>query len=331
MTSPAIVGIEGLSRERLLDAYRSMRTIRVFEDRVYREKQTGTIEGSCHLYAGQEAIGVGVCTALRPDDYIAGTHRGHGHAIAKGCDLRGMFAELFGRSTGLCLGRGGSMHIADVSKGMLGANGIVGAAASICTGAALKAKVLGTGQVAVAFIGDGGANQGTFLESLSLSSVWRVPVVFVVEDNMYAGSISASYHLCDSQVSKRAEGFCMPGSTVDGFDFFAVYANTREAVERARAGKGPSMIECKASRFYGHFVGDPQLYRPKEEIPDLRANKDPLLLFAKRVTGEGVIRQEELQEIDADVARQIDDAVELALGDPYPDLSTLADGNYVSY
>ena len=331
MTSPAIVGIEGLSRERLLDAYRSMRTIRVFEDRVYREKQTGTIEGSCHLYAGQEAIGVGVCTALRPDDYIAGTHRGHGHAIAKGCDLRGMFAELFGRSTGLCLGRGGSMHIADVSKGMLGANGIVGAAAAICTGAALKAKVLGTGQVAVAFVGDGGANQGTFLESLSLSSVWRVPVIFVVEDNMYAGSISASYHLCDSDVSKRAEGFCMPGSTVDGFDFFAVYLKTREAVERARAGQGPSMIECKASRFYGHFVGDPQLYRPKEEIPDLRANKDPLMLFSKRVTGEGIIRQEELDEIDADVARQIDDAVELALRDPYPDPSTLLDGVYVSY
>jgi pyruvate dehydrogenase E1 component alpha subunit len=331
MTSPAVVGIEGLSRERLLDAYRSMRKIRGFEDRVYREFQVGTILGSCHLYAGQEAIAVGVCTALRPDDYIAGTHRGHGHAIAKGCDLRGMFAELFGRATGLCHGRGGSMHIADVSKGMLGANGIVGASAPIATGAAFTSKVLGTGQVAVAFVGDGGANQGMFLESLNLSSVWRVPVVFVVEDNMYAGSISATYHLCDVDVAKRAEGFCMPGVTVDGFDFFAVYSRAREAVERARGGGGPTLLECKASRFYGHFVGDPQLYRTKEEVPDLRANKDPLMLFSRRVVGEGVIRQEELDEIDASVARQIDEAVELALEDPFPDPSTLLDGVYVSY
>jgi TPP-dependent pyruvate/acetoin dehydrogenase alpha subunit len=323
--------VDGVPRGELLDAYQKMRTIRTFEDRLYREFQTGIIPGFVHLYAGEEAIAVGVCAELRPDDYIASTHRGHGHAIAKGCEPRRMMAEIFGRETGLCRGRGGSMHIADVSKGMLGANGIVGSAGPLITGAALKSKILKTGQVGVAFTGDGGSNQGMFLESLDLAAVWQVPAVFVVENNMYAGTIAAEYHQRGVDVATRGEGFAMPGVIADGFDYFDVRTKARDAIHRARAGGGPSLLECKATRYYGHFIGDPQLYRLPEEIAELKANHDPLVLFSARVTSEGVVSQDELSAIDREVDRLIDEAVEFAKGDPFPDPSSLLDGVYVSY
>jgi pyruvate dehydrogenase E1 component alpha subunit len=318
-------------RDELLEAYRQMRTIRAFEDRLYREFQTGIIPGFVHLYAGEEAIAVGVCAELEPDDYIASTHRGHGHAIAKGCDPRRMMAEIFGRETGLCRGRGGSMHIADVSKGMLGANGIVGSAAPLVTGAALQAKIRKTGQVGVAFTGDGGSNQGMFLESLNLAAVWQVPAVFVVEHNMYAGTIAADYHQRGIDVARRAEGFHMPGVIADGFDYFDVRRKAGEAIRRARAGDGPTLLECKATRYYGHFIGDPQLYRLPEEIAELKAEHDPLVLFSDRVVGEGAVTQDELAAIDRAVESGIDEAVESAKADPFPDLSSLLDGVYVSY
>src|ERR1700756_5439823 len=223
------------SRQFLLDSYRSMATIRRFEDRVHDEFSAGKIPGFVHLYAGEEASAVGVCSQLSERDYIASTHRGHGHCIAKGCDVGAMMKEIYGRKDGLCGGKGGSMHIADLSKGMLGANGIVGGGPPLICGAALTAKVLKTGGVAVAFYGDGASNQGTTLESLNLATIWKLPAIFVCEDNGYAEATSSSYSVGGSQ-AKRAEGFGMPCHEVDGFDFFAVHEAAAAAIERARNG-----------------------------------------------------------------------------------------------
>jgi TPP-dependent pyruvate/acetoin dehydrogenase alpha subunit len=230
-----------LNRDVLLRAYRSMRTIRDFEERLHIEFAGGEIPGFVHLYAGEEASAVGVCLDLTERDAIASTHRGHGHCIAKGCDVGQMMKEIYGRKDGLCGGKGGSMHIADLSKGMLGANGIVGGGPPLICGAALTAKVLGTGGVAVAFIGDAASNQGTTLESYNLASVWKLPAIFVVEDNGYAEATASAWSVSGSQL-KRAEGFGMPGREVDGHDVFAVYEAAREAIERARAGEGPSLL-----------------------------------------------------------------------------------------
>ena len=250
-----------LSRDELLNIYQTMRTIREFEERVHVEFSRGDIPGFVHLYAGEEASATGIMTHLRKDDRIASTHRGHGHCIAKGVDVKGMMAEIFGKKTGVCGGKGGSMHIADLDKGMMGANGILGAGAPLACGAALAAKYRDKGDIAISFVGDGASNQGTFLESLNLASVWNLPVVFVVENNGYAESTSVDWAVaCDSYVD-RASGFGMPGVTVDGTDFFAVYEAAGEIIRRAREGGGPSLLECKMIRFFGHFEGDAQTYR----------------------------------------------------------------------
>src|SRR5882724_5116508 len=228
-----------MNREELLRAYRAMRTIRDFEERLHIEFATGEIPGFVHLYAGEEASAVGVCMHLTARDKIASTHRGHGHCIAKGVEVRGMMSEIYGRKDGLCGGKGGSMHIADMSKGMLGANGIVGGGPPLICGAALTAKVLKTGGVAVAFVGDGGSNQGTTFESYNLAKVWNLPAIFIVEDNGYAESTASKWSVGGSQVG-RGNGFGMPSMEVDGSDFFAVYEAAREAIERARAGGGKS-------------------------------------------------------------------------------------------
>src|SRR5215204_4405220 len=211
------------SKQQLLEWYNTMRTIREFEERLHKEFATGEIPGFVHLYAGEEAIATGVITHLRDDDYIASTHRGHGHAIAKGCDVKGMMAEIYGKKTGICHGKGGSMHIADLDQGMLGANGIVGGGPPLVCGVGLTAKVTGSDQVAVSFTGDGGSNQGTFLEALNLASAWHLPCVFVVENNGYAEATSSQFHQAGVDVAKRADGFGMPGIVVDGHDLFAVY------------------------------------------------------------------------------------------------------------
>src|SRR5258706_13712552 len=223
-----------LTRDQLLEAYRVMRTIREFEERLHTEFATGEIPGFVHLYAGEEAIAAGVCAHLTSDDYVASTHRGHGHSIAKGCDVKAMMAEIYGKRAGLCHGKGGSMHIADLSKGMLGANGIVGGGPPMACGAALAAKKLGTRGVAVSFVGDGGANQGTTLESLNLASIWDLPCIFVVENNGYAEATSCKYAGACHDFADRANGFNMPGVTVDGHDFFAVHEVAGEAIQRAR-------------------------------------------------------------------------------------------------
>ena len=310
-----------LTKDQLLEAYRVMRTIREFEDRLHTEFATGEIPGFVHLYAGEEAIAAGVCAHLRADDYVASTHRGHGHSIAKGCDVTAMMAEIYGKRAGICHGKGGSMHIADLSKGMLGANGIVGGGPPLVCGVGLTAKVRGSDQVAVAFTGDGGSNQGTFLESLNLAAAWHLPVIFVVENNGYAESTSPNFHQNGVDMIKRADGFGLPGISVDGFDFFVVHEAAGEAIARARSGGGATLVECKGMRYYGHFEGDQQTYRAAGEVDDVRRTRDCLVAFSRRVTNAGIVDDDELAGIDASVARLIDDAVAQAKAadDPSPD------------
>jgi TPP-dependent pyruvate/acetoin dehydrogenase alpha subunit len=328
-TAPPRVG--DLTKEQLLDAYRAMRTIREFEERLHREFATGEIPGFVHLYAGEEAIAAGICAHLGPDDYVASTHRGHGHAIAKGCDVKAMMAEIYGKSTGLCHGKGGSMHIADLEKGMLGANGIVGGGPPLVCGVGLTAKVKGTEQVAVSFTGDGGSNQGTFLESLNLAAAWHLPCVFVVENNGYAESTTPAFHQSGVDVAKRGDGFGLPGVVVDGFDFFAVHEVAGEAIRRARSGGGPSLIECKVNRYYGHFEGDQQTYRGPNEVEDLRANRDCLDAFTRRVTDAGIVEPGALTEVDDSVRALIDEAVEEAKAAPDPTVADVLTDVYVKY
>ena len=326
-----VAGAKELGKEQLLDAYRTMRTIREFEERLHTEFATGEIPGFVHLYAGEEAIAAGVMAHLDGDDYIASTHRGHGHAIAKGCDPKAMMFEIYGKQDGLCHGKGGSMHIADLDKGMLGANGIVGGGPPLVCGVGLSAKTRGTRQVAVSFTGDGGANQGTFLESLNLASAWDLPVVFVIENNGYAEATAQAFSSKGIDIAKRADGFSMPGIVVDGHDFFAVHEAAGEAIERARNGGGPSLIEAKVNRYFGHFEGDAQTYRAENEVEEVRRDKDCLMLFRRRVTGADLVEEEELDKIDEEVKNLIDESVEEAQAAEDPKAENLLTDVYVSY
>ncbi len=315
----------------LLDAYRRMRAIREFEERMRREVQAGTVPGFVHLYCGQEAIAVGACMHLNDADYIGSTHRGHGHCIAKGCDLEGLLLEIYCKQGGLCNGKGGSMHMADLDKGMLGANAIVGGAPPIAIGAALTAQVLGNRGVALAFIGDGASNQGTVFESMNMASVHKLPMIFMYENNGYAEYSGASWHLGGGDIARRAGGFGMPSVKVDGTDFFAVYDAMGAAVERARKGEGPSSIEAVAMRWYGHFEGDMQTYRKSGEVDELRATSDPLAKFEARATGEFGIDAEELREIDEELREIIDESVAVAKAAPKPPREALYTDVYASY
>ncbi len=315
----------------LLDAYRRMRAIREFEERMRREVQAGTVPGFVHLYCGEEAIAVGACMHLKDTDYIGSTHRGHGHCIAKGCDLEGLLLEIYCKQGGLCNGKGGSMHMADLNKGMLGANAIVGGAPPIAIGAALTAQVLGNRSVALAFIGDGASNQGTVFESMNMASVHRLPMIFMYENNGYAEFSGAAWHLGGGDIARRAGGFGMPSVKVDGTDFFAVYDAMGAAVERARNGEGPSSIEAVAKRWYGHYEGDMELYRKKGEVDELRATSDPLVKFESRATAEFGIDAEELREIDEELREIIDEAVDVAKAAPKPPREALYTDVYASY
>ncbi len=320
-----------LKKEELLRAYRTMRQIREFEDRIHVEFATGLIPGFVHLYSGEEAVATGVCMHLTDDDRIASTHRGHGHCIAKGVDIHGMMAEIYGKKTGVCGGKGGSMHIADLSKGMMGANGIVGAGPPLICGAALAAKFKGKGGVGVAFFGDGASNQGTVLESMNLASAWKLPVIFLNENNGYAESTGVSYNVPTPNIADRAAGFGMPGVTVDGNDFFAVYEAAGEAIARARRGEGPTLIECKTQRYYGHFEGDAMTYRPKGEVQDLRKNKDCLKILADKMISAGIVTAAEIDAVDKEVLALIEDSVVKAKAAPKPPAEDLLTGVYVSY
>ena len=319
-----------LSRDELAQAYRQMRTIRDFEERVQEEFSAGNIPGFVHLYAGEEASAVGLCMHLGKRDYIASTHRGHGHCIAKGCDVRGMMHEIFGKQDGICGGKGGSMHIADLETGMMGANGIVGGGPPLICGAALTAKTLKTGGVAIAFVGDGGSNQGTTFESYNMAKVLNLPVIFVVEDNGYAEATASAWSVGGSQLG-RAEGFGMPGHQVDGFDFFAVYETAREVIERARNGGGPSLVHVKLARYYGHFEGDAMTYRGPDEVAKLRQTKDPLQIFRQRVVEAALLTPEALDAIDQEVKSQIDQVTADAKVAAAPTEADLLTNVYVSY
>ncbi|MFA5677723.1 MAG: thiamine pyrophosphate-dependent dehydrogenase E1 component subunit alpha [Pseudomonas sp.] len=318
-----------LEKHGLLKAYRKMREIREFEERLHVENATGEIPGFIHLYTGQEAIAVGICEHLTDRDYIGSTHRGHGHCIAKGCDLNGMMAEIYGKETGLCRGKGGSMHIADLERGMLGANAIVGGAPPLAVGAALSAKTLETGGVAVSFTGDGGSNQGLVFEAMNMAVVLQLPVIFVFENNGYGEGTGHDYAVGSRDIAGRAAGFGLPAVKVDGTDFFAVHEAMAEAVSRARNGGGPSVIEAVAMRWHGHFEGDPMLYRVAGEVTGLRANSDPLVLFLERV--EGLVPQEDFDAVDREVALAIDEAIAKARAANPPAVDQLFTDVYVSY
>jgi pyruvate dehydrogenase E1 component alpha subunit len=319
-----------LDQPNLLEAYRRMKLIREFEETVHTRFEQGEIPGFVHLYAGQEAGAVGVCLHLDDDDYIGSTHRGHGHCIAKGCDVEGMMKEIFGRAGGLCGGKGGSMHIADIDKGMLGANAIVGGNPPLVVGAALTIKTKGLATVAVSFTGDGGSNQGTTFEAMNLAVVLGLPAIFVFENNGYGEGTGVSYAVGADSIAERAAGFGLPARTVDGHDFFAVFEAAREAIERARAGGGPSAIEIQCMRQYGHFIGDAQAYRSKAELDQCRA-QDPLEIFRQRVEEEGRLEQALLDGIDDECRRMVADAVEAARRAPVPPLEDLLTDVYVSY
>jgi acetoin:2,6-dichlorophenolindophenol oxidoreductase subunit alpha len=319
-----------LSREKLLEAYGKMRLIREFEDAVHDEFSGGGIPGFVHLYAGEEASGMGVCMHLDGRDNIASTHRGHGHCIAKDCDIDGMMHEIFGRKDGLCGGKGGSMHIADLSKGMMGANGIVGGGPPLICGAALSAKTLKTGGVAVAFVGDGASNQGTTLESYNLAKVWNLPAVFVVEDNGYAEATSSKYSVGGSQEG-RAGGFGLPFKEVDGSDFFAVYEAAGEMIERARGGGGPSLLHSRVLRYYGHFEGDAMTYRGENEVANYRKAKDPLTRFRARVMEAKLLTAAEMDKIDTEAKARIKKSVKDAKAAPMPAANDLTTDVYIRY
>ena len=320
-----------ISHDVLLKSYRTLRTIREFESRIAREFEAGTVPGFTHLYLGQEAVATGVCAHLTDKDAISSTHRGHGHCIAKGCDVREMMLELYCKRDGICKGKGGSMHIADISKGMLGANAIVGAGAPLAVGAALTAKTLGTTNVAVAFGGDGATNQGTVFESMNFAVVLKLPVIFAVENNGYGEHTGISYHLGCGDIAARSAAFGMPAVKVDGTDFFAVYEAAGAAIARARSGGGPSTIEMEAPRWRGHFEGDPQLYRNLDEIKELRANRDPLKKFRERVLRDKTMTAAELDAIDKDVLDLIDRSVAEAKAAPEPRPEDLTTDVYINY
>jgi len=321
-----------LSRDALLHAYRQMATIRAFEERLHAEIMTGEIAGFTHLYAGQEAVAVGVCEHLSDGDRVISTHRGHGHCIAKGCDVPAMMKEIYGRADGLCHGKSGSMHIADLSKGMLGANGIVGAGAPIAVGAAISAKLDGAGRVSIAFSGDGACNQGTTFEAMNMAVVLKVPCVFVFENNHYSEHTGDSYAVGTARdIASRAEAFGMRAWRGDGCDFFAVHDTMREVLDYVRAGHGPAAIELDTERFYGHFEGDPQRYRAKGEVERLRAERDALAIFRRRVGEAALLDIAVLDAVDSEVAALIDRSVADARAAPPPVAADVLTNVYASY
>jgi pyruvate dehydrogenase E1 component alpha subunit len=315
-----------IAPETLLSLHRTMLTIRLFEQRVASEFRTGEIPGFVHMYIGEEAVAAGVCANLHEDDYVTSTHRGHGHCIAKGCDLDRMMAEIYGREDGLCKGRGGSMHIADFSRGMLGANAIVGGGIALATGAGLASTVRGSGQVAVAFFGDGAVNQGVLHESLNLAAIWKLPVLYVCENNGFAESTPAVYATSVPDVAARAAGYGITGAIADGADVLGVYEAARAAVERARAGEGPTLLEVKTYRFRGHFEGDPDRYRDDEEREGLQ-EKDAIPPLRSRILAEGHATEADLDALHAEIEAAVEHAVEFARSSPFPDPADI--GKYV--
>ena len=306
-----------IEKEKLIEMYRTMVRIRIFEERVAKEFSAGKIPGGAHLYIGEEAVATSACANLRPDDYITSTHRGHGHLIAKGGKTDRMMAELYGKKTGYNKGKGGSMHIADMAIGSLGANGIVGAGITIAGGAALSAQMRGTDQIVICFFGDGASDTTRFHEGVNMASHWKLPVVYVIENNMYAMSTGTRNTRNIDNLSDRAVAYGIPGAAIDGNDVLAVYKAVGEAVARARQGEGPTLIECKTYRWYGHSVMDRGTYRTKEEIAEWK-KKDPIARFRKKLIEMGVLAEKEADEINQEINEETEKAVQFAEESPLP-------------
>ena len=301
----------------LLRIYRTMLKIRMFEERVAREFRKGDMPGFVHSYIGAEAVSTGICMHLNDDDYISSTHRGHGHCIAKGCTFKDMLAELYGRETGLCKGRGGSMHIADFARGMLGANAIVGGGIALAAGGALAIQTRGEKGVAVTFFGDGACNQGILHETMNLASIWKLPLIFVCENNDWAESTPVSYSTSVANISARASAYGFPGFTVDAADAIAVYQAAKEAVIRARNEQGPTLIEAKIGRMIGHYLGDPEGYRSKE-LKEEAKSKDPIPPFESMLIQNEILGKEDLLKTRQEIEEKLDDAVNYAKISPLP-------------
>ncbi|MEM3673793.1 MAG: pyruvate dehydrogenase (acetyl-transferring) E1 component subunit alpha [Candidatus Bathyarchaeia archaeon] len=306
-----------LTKNRLSEMLRKMLEIRFFEEKVFELYAQNLVPGTIHLYAGEEAVAVGICSTLRKDDYITSTHRGHGHCLAKGADPKRVMAEILGKKTGYCKGKGGSMHIADFSIGMLGATAVVGAGIPIAVGAGLSIKLRGTDQVVACFFGEGASNQGTFHEGINLAAVWNLPVIFVCENNLYAMGTRQSLVMKIENVADRAVAYGIPGKVVDGNDVYAVYEAASEAVETARKGGGPTLIECKTYRHRGHSRVDPARYRPKEEVEAWLA-KDPIKRFKERLLQTKALTEAEIANIEREASSKIEEAVKFAMESPFP-------------
>ena len=309
-----------LTNQELIDMLLRMHKIRFFEQTIKKLYTEGFIRGPLHLYIGEEAVATGACSALKKEDYVVSAHRGHGHYIAKKGDLKKMMAELLGRETGCCKGRGGSMHLVDQKVNLLASSGIVGGGIPIAIGAGFSSYYRDTGQVTLSFFGDGASNQGSFHESLNLGALWKLPVVFICENNLYAITVSASRSLPIKNIADRAISYGIPGKIVDGMDVLSVFEVVGEAVRRAREGKGPSLVECKTYRFEGHWVGDPIVYRGKEEVDEWK-KKDPILNFRKYLLEQHITNKEELDKKASQAQEEIREAVAFAKESPFPDTS----------
>ncbi len=316
-----------IDKKKMIWMFRTMVRIRRFEERVAREFADGNIPGSVHLYIGEEAVATGAIAHLKKEDYIMSTHRGHGHLIAKGGETDKIMAELFAKKTGYCLGKGGSMHIADLDIGMLGAAGIVGSGIPIATGAALSAQMRGTDQVTICFFGDGASNIGRFHEGLNLASVWHLPVVFICENNLWAVSVPTTTSLNIPNVADRAIGYGIPGMVADGMDVMAVYEAAGEAVNRARKGQGPTLIEAKTYRYRGHFEGDSGAYRPKEEI-EKWMKRDPISNYKAKLLEMKVLTKKQAEDIDKKALAEMEAAMKFAHDSPFPELEETLENVY---
>ncbi len=316
-----------LTNEQLIEMYTTMVKIRTFENRVAEIFADGKIPGFVHLYVGEEAVATGVCANLTDKDYITSTHRGHGHLIAKGGDLKLMMAELFGKKTGYCKGKGGSMHIADLDLGIMGANGIVGGGPPLAAGAALTCQYKGTDSVAVCFFGDGASNQGTTHEAMNLAACWKLPVVFVTENNMYGISSCTLKSMCVPNVADRAAGYGIPGVVVDGNDVVAVCEATAEGIALARQGRGPSLIECKTYRHRGHFEGDPCVYRENAELDEWK-EKDPIPRLERKLLEMELLTESKIEEIKEALKNDLAAAEQFAEESPFPEVSELMEDVY---
>jgi len=316
-----------LSQEKLLEMYKKMVTVREFEQSLSEAVASGTLPGFVHLGIGQEAVHVGVAYALRATDWVTSTHRDHGMLIARGADIKRCRAEIFGKADGYCKGKGGSMHIADLDLGIMGANGIVGGGPPLAAGAALACQYLGNDSVAVCFFGDGASNQGTTHEAMNLATCWKLPVVFVNENNMYGISSCTLNSMCVPNVADRAAGYDMPGVVVDGNDVIAVYEAAAEAISRARQGKGPSLIECKTYRHRGHFEGDPCDYRDNAELEEWK-EKDPIPRLEQKLLEMELLTDSKIKEIKSTLQKELASAEQFAEESPFPDVSELTEDVY---